>query len=88
MSRILRNMLAGVSLIVLSCGIAASGQPIPVPVGNGTSYSAWPVNIQDGSGVIQVFEPQPDKLEGDQLTARAAVSLRPRTPSRSSGLSG
>jgi hypothetical protein len=37
--------------------------------------TTWPLMLQGPSGTIQIFQPQPEKLEGDKLTARAAVSL-------------
>ena len=38
--------------------------------------TVWPLIFQGQTETIQVFQPQPDRLEGDKLMARAAVSLR------------
>ena len=35
----------------------------------------WPQEITADEGTIVVYQPQPDKLEGNVLTARAAMSL-------------
>ena len=34
----------------------------------------WPLDIPHGSGVITLYQPQPERLEGNVLTGRAAVS--------------
>lgn len=36
--------------------------------------SPWPLDIPHGSGVITLYQPQPEKLDGTVLTARAAAS--------------
>jgi len=35
----------------------------------------WPVALESTAGHIEVYQPQPQKMNGDTLTARAAVSL-------------
>jgi hypothetical protein len=47
----------------------ASAQPAPV--------SAWPLRINTDAGQLSIYQPQPDSFEGDQLSARSAVSLVP-----------
>ena len=42
----------------------------------GSAYTAWPLRINGASGLIELYQPQPEKLEGDKLTARAAVSVQ------------
>ncbi|MGH7675545.1 MAG: hypothetical protein ACREMV_09760 [Gemmatimonadales bacterium] len=42
----------------------------------GQDYS-WPREIAVSSGTIVLYQPQPEKLAGNQLTARAAISFRP-----------
>ncbi len=37
----------------------------------------WPVEIKSNSGAIEIYEPQPEILQGNKLTGRAAVSLTP-----------
>jgi hypothetical protein len=41
----------------------------------------WPVSMDDPQGRVLVYQPQPESLEGNQLKARAAVSLTPATGS-------
>ncbi len=43
----------------------------------GVPVTEWPVRVDTPSGSLSVYQPQPEKFEGDQLTARAAVSLTP-----------
>jgi hypothetical protein len=47
----------------------AAAQPAPV--------SAWPLRVDTSAGQLSVYQPQPETFEGDQLSARAAVSLLP-----------
>ena len=35
----------------------------------------WPLDIRHGSGVITLYQPQPERLEGNILTGRAAASF-------------
>jgi len=37
--------------------------------------SNWPREIQAQEGLIVIYQPQPEKLEGDRLYGRAAVAL-------------
>ena len=60
--------LAALALLAAIARPAAAQSP---PV------SAWPLRIDTAAGQMSVFQPQPDSFEGDQLTARAAVSLLP-----------
>ena len=39
----------------------------------------WPVSADDPQGHILIYQPQPESLVGNQLKARAAVSLTPPT---------
>ena len=39
------------------------------------NYSAWPREIPFELGIIVIYQPQPEKLEGNKLFARAAVAL-------------
>jgi hypothetical protein len=43
------------------------------------SVDAWPIALSDAQGRILVYQPQPESLDGNQLKARAAVSLTPST---------
>jgi hypothetical protein len=62
----------------LGCIAAPAEQPAGVaPIAAYASpYTAWPIRLDSPSGVIDVYQPQPEKLEGDKLTARAAVSVQ------------
>lgn len=48
----------------------------------GNAQNTWPMEItaSDGS-VISIFEPQPEKYSGNNITARSAVSIRKTTDS-------
>jgi hypothetical protein len=35
----------------------------------------WPQEISGSEGIITVYQPQPEKLEGNQLSGRAAISI-------------
>jgi hypothetical protein len=39
--------------------------------------SQWPQHLESPGGLITVYEPQPDKFDGNTINARAAVSLTP-----------
>ena len=42
-----------------------------------TPASPWPLDIPQQNGVITLYQPQPEKLEGNVLTGRAAASYLP-----------
>ncbi|MFT3949414.1 MAG: hypothetical protein QM763_20790 [Agriterribacter sp.] len=43
----------------------------------GNAQDAWPKEITSSDGtVISIFEPQPEKYAGNDVTTRAAVSIR------------
>lgn len=48
-----------------------AGDPVPPP------EIDWPVAIDTADGQLMVYQPQPEHMTGDRLTARAAVSLNP-----------
>ncbi|HZK82473.1 MAG TPA: hypothetical protein VFC46_15430 [Humisphaera sp.] len=71
-SKILATMISVACLI----GAARALAQAPVPYqAVAQPFTTWPLMLQGPSGTIQIFQPQPEKLEGDKLTARAAVSL-------------
>src|SRR5262245_21535223 len=41
----------------------------------------WPLRIEGGRAPIVLYEPQPETLKDDKLTARAAVSVQPKNQS-------
>ncbi len=54
------------------------------PAGNGAATSIdaatvtpWPLRIDSSAGTISIYQPQPETYQGNQLTARAAISLIP-----------
>ena len=50
----------------------------PRPAGaQSAPVSAWPLRVDTSAGQLSVYQPQPETFEGDQLSARAAVSLLP-----------
>src|SRR6185436_7493553 len=40
--------------------------------------TTWPREITTEKGVLTIYQPQPEKLEGNVLTGRAAISLTPQ----------
>lgn len=42
---------------------------------NPQNNSRWPLQIDTPNGQLTIYQPQPTKFEGDQLTGRAAVSI-------------
>ena len=44
-----------------------------LPIGLGVTY--WPIALEATEGRIEVYQPQPEVMTGNTLTARAAVSL-------------
>ena len=78
--------LAKRSLVLLMLGVAfGSAAPLraqlplisaPPPIVP-YSLTSWPLTIQSPNGLITIYQPQPDSLEGDMLKARSAVSLQP-----------
>src|ERR1043165_7877003 len=47
---------------------------IPTLLVGAEPASPWPLDIPHDDGVITLYQPQPEKLEGDTLTGRAAAS--------------
>jgi hypothetical protein len=43
------------------------------------AQTSWPQEIKGSSGIITIYEPQPEELRGDNLFARAAVSIRQKS---------
>jgi len=40
-----------------------------------STFAGWPQEIETQNGLVIVYQPQPEELNGDQLKARAAVSV-------------
>ncbi len=72
-----RSKSAGFSAVVLAAAMVLSGVKAPAQDAPASPITAWPLRVDGPSGLLTVYEPQPEKFEGDTLTARAAVSLTP-----------
>ena len=54
-------------------GCAAPAEPLDTPPPQ--IATDWPVALEAAEGRVEVYQPQPESMKGDVLTARAAVSL-------------
>jgi hypothetical protein len=63
-----KNFRKVIAYSFLIAGILSSGIPV---LGAG-----WPKIIEAGDGVITIYQPQPETLDGTFLSGRAAVSVR------------
>ncbi len=76
-----------VGLIVGGCAVSSLAQETPtagMPVEGEVTW--WPLAIDAPEGHIEIYQPQPETMKGDTLTARAAVSLtRPGATSATFG---
>ena len=62
--------------IVAANGYAASDPQTPSAIGpGGAAVTYWPVALAAAEGQVEIYQPQPEAMTGDKLTARAAVSL-------------
>jgi hypothetical protein len=52
-------------------------QPIAQQPITQQAITQWPARLETPSGLLTLYQPQPDKFDGNLLTARAAVSLTP-----------
>ena len=58
------------TMISLACLIAAAAASEQVPYqALAKPFTTWPLTLSGPSGTIQIFQPQPEKLESDKLTA-------------------
>lgn len=55
------------AVAITACSAIAQAQAV----------SQWPQRLDSPGGLLTVYQPQPEKFDGDMLTARAAVSLTP-----------
>jgi hypothetical protein len=69
-----------ITVVLTASGCAAPDPPIYPPtyydggaIREETTY--WPVALQVPEGRIEIYQPQPETIKGDMLSARAAVSL-------------
>jgi hypothetical protein len=56
----------------------ASTQSSGEAVSSSNTVINWPIEISGPRGTAVVYQPQPDSFKDDQITARAAVSVRPK----------
>lgn len=61
--------VAALVAIGWTCSLALAQEP-------GDQSSRWPVLVQTSAGQVTVFKPQIEDLQGDQLSARAVVSVQ------------
>src|SRR5258706_14486770 len=78
----LRNspaILSAMLLLAISgCGSSSMGEEPPALLSGATleqGVTYWPITLEATEGQIEVYQPQPQSLKGDMLSARAAVSL-------------
>ena len=45
------------------------------------SVDYWPQEIEIPQGVVVIYQPQPEKLEGNKLSGLAAVAVEMKSPS-------
>ena len=50
-------------------------QPVALGWAKEDAVDSWPREISVPQGVVVMYQPQPEKMEGNQLKARAAVSV-------------
>src|SRR5437763_16377432 len=60
-------VLISISWLLLAAGSSTDGP----------ATTSWPMRIDSPYGTISVYEPQTEKFEADQLTARMAISVIP-----------
>jgi hypothetical protein len=62
-----KYLVAAATLVGLFSAMPAFCQDAP--------ENPWPRNIQISQGTILIYQPQPEELEGNQLKARAEISI-------------
>ena len=75
------------AVVLSSCKIGGSSgaksntgggvSPGKIPGSSSKPNQTWPVEIKSDAGAIQIFKPQPESLQGNQLKGSAAVSDTP-----------
>ena len=79
--RIVRGRAVLTPLLIIglcAVGCAASPELEPEPelaAPSPARLSYWPVVVNAAEGRVEIYQPQPEAMKGDTLTARAAVSL-------------
>jgi hypothetical protein len=51
---------------------------ISVAFSEDENVAFWPREMETGNGTVVIYQPQPESFEGNQLTARAAISVTPK----------
>ncbi|MDB5330642.1 MAG: hypothetical protein JWP03_1793, partial [Phycisphaerales bacterium] len=69
-------LLLGFAGIGCAASSPAADPPAEIanqPAAQGVTY--WPVSLEAPEGRVEIYQPQPEVMKGDMLTARVAVSL-------------
>jgi hypothetical protein len=69
--------IAKAQLILLMMISIAGTMVCASPADAAPAPSAWPLEFDVPAGHIEIYQPQPESLQGDKLDARAAVSWMP-----------
>jgi len=74
------NSLAVITAACAQTGAVNAVQQMEAPPAPAISQSqagdaGWPQEILTDKGTIVIYQPQPEKLEGDRLSARAAIAI-------------
>ena len=75
MSRIIRSFFVALVALIGTSTLAWADDV-------STGQSRWPVQVETSVGQVTVFQPQLENFQGDQLDARAAVSVQPDDSSK------
>jgi uncharacterized membrane protein YgcG len=78
LNRIFASCVLSLLAICISLPSSVSGQqvtPTEQPAAPAAPVTSWPQQLDAPDGLITLYQPQPTKLDGNTLTARAAVSL-------------
>jgi hypothetical protein len=78
--------------VLIGCAASSFAQDTPLPVASTPVedyVTSWPVAIEATEGRVEMYQPQPESLNGNTVNARAAVSLtRPGAATPCSGRRG
>jgi hypothetical protein len=64
-----------VAAVLAAAGMFPAAGMVAVPIPATADDSGWPRSLETSSGSFVIYQPQPDELNGDVLTGRAAFSL-------------
>ena len=66
----------GYRWFLLCLGLSIALAPVAVAVAEDEPQNEWPREIETGQGLVRMFQPQIDSLDGDILKGRAAVMVQ------------